>query len=204
QSVHRRAWPQLRGDAPDLEHLSGKGEGAPACAQLERRGRQRERARGAHLCRRRRAEDADPALRADRNVAAHPTRSGFRATSSSPLRLRPGRVFSLNGDATSARLGPSRSKGEHLMAWISGKTLLNLGLQASQNPDFQKAFAGVLTGLGQALHANANDSEKVKQIADDLVKNAPAIVGAVVKDTPAAQHVDPQVVKQADQALQNK
>jgi len=90
------------------------------------------------------------------------------------------------------------------MAWISGKTLLNLGLQASQNPDFQKAFAGVLTGLGSALHANANDSEKVKQIADDLVQNAPAIVGAVVKGTPAAQHVDPQVVKQADQALQNK
>ena len=44
----------------------------------------------------------------------------------------------------------------------------------------------------------------VKAIADDLVQNAPAIVGAVVKGTPAAQHVDPQVVKQSDQALQSK
>ena len=90
------------------------------------------------------------------------------------------------------------------MAWISGKTLLNIAASAAQNPDFQNAFSGVLSGLGKSLHANANDAAAVKAIADDLVQNAPAIVGAVVKGTPAAQHVDQNVVRQADQALQNK
>jgi hypothetical protein len=38
---------------------------------------------------------------------------------------------------------------EHLMPWISGKTIFNVAVTASQNPDFQNALSGVLAGHRQ-------------------------------------------------------
>lgn len=64
----------------------------------------------------------------------------------------------------------------------------------------QGAFNEAFRGIGSELLAKAHSPEAVKQLASSLLDHAPAIIGAIVKGTPAEAHVDPAVVAAAEHA----
>jgi len=65
----------------------------------------------------------------------------------------------------------------------------------ASNPSLQQSGTQLLTGVADQLGANAHNPEAVKAIAAGLQQNAPAIVGAIVKGTPAEGLVDPAILK---------
>lgn len=69
---------------------------------------------------------------------------------------------------------------------------------AISNPEVQKAGVDVISGIGSQILKNANDPESIKKLGQGLVENAPAVVGAIVKATPAEKHVDPAAIKAAE------
>ena len=84
------------------------------------------------------------------------------------------------------------------MAW--SETLRGLLRSALGNPQVQKAGVEVISGIGAHLVQNAGDPERVRRLGQTLVEHAPAVIGAIVKDTPAEPHVDPAAVKAAEAA----
>jgi chemotaxis regulatin CheY-phosphate phosphatase CheZ len=68
------------------------------------------------------------------------------------------------------------------------------------NPSVQQSGTSVLNGVADQLTKNANNPEAVKAIATGLQQNAPAIIGAIVKGTPAEGHVDPAIIQKATAA----
>ena len=80
-------------------------------------------------------------------------------------------------------------------------TLRGLLRTAIRTPEVQKAGVDVISGIGAQILKSANDPESIKRLGQGLVENAPAVVGAIVKDTPAERHVDPAVVKAAEAAV---
>lgn len=84
------------------------------------------------------------------------------------------------------------------MNWSNfGQSLLGLVKRVASNTNFQQAAVGMVTGISQKLLEAANDPQKIKEIATDLQKGAPALVGAMVKGTPAEKLVDAEIIHRA-------
>lgn len=69
--------------------------------------------------------------------------------------------------------------------------ILDIVKAVSKTEIFQSALTLLLQSLGKKLAASANDPAMVQQIADEMVNEAPALAGAVVKGTEAEPLVDP-------------
>lgn len=81
------------------------------------------------------------------------------------------------------------------MNWSNfGASMLGLVKRVAGNKDFQQAATSAVTGIAQKLLESANDPNKIKEIATDLQKGAPALVGAMVKGTPAEALVDAAII----------
>jgi hypothetical protein len=80
-------------------------------------------------------------------------------------------------------------------------TLRGLLRSAIKSPEVQKAGVEVISGIGSQILKNAHDPEAIKKLGQGLVENAPAVIGAIVKDTPAEKHVDPAAIKAAETAI---
>jgi hypothetical protein len=81
------------------------------------------------------------------------------------------------------------------MAFDFGAVFGGLLKSVASNPSVQQAGTQALKGVADQLAANANNPEAVKAIAAGLQQSAPAIVGAIVKGTPAEGMVDPAILK---------
>lgn len=81
------------------------------------------------------------------------------------------------------------------MNWSAfGQTLLGVVKRVAGNTNFQQAAVGAVTGIAQKLLESANDPTKIKELANELKQGAPALVGAMVKGTPAEPLVDPAII----------
>lgn len=69
--------------------------------------------------------------------------------------------------------------------------LQELATEALNNQSFEAAFIGWLEGLGARLKIN---SAAADEIGNALIAGARTVVGAIVAGTPAASHVDPDIV----------
>ena len=89
------------------------------------------------------------------------------------------------------------------MAFDFGAVFGNILKSVASNPSVQQAGTQALKGVADQLTANAHNPEAVKAIAAGLQQNAPAIVGAIVKGTPAEKLVDPAILNQPPVAAPN-
>ena len=64
----------------------------------------------------------------------------------------------------------------------------------SKTKTFDRAAELAFKKVGQAIDKNAHNPEVIKEIANELITGAPAIVGAVVKGTTAEMLVDPATI----------
>jgi hypothetical protein len=69
--------------------------------------------------------------------------------------------------------------------------LKELANEALNNQSFEAAFIAWLEGLGARLKIN---SDVADEIGNALISGARSVVGAIVAGTPAASHVDPEIV----------
>jgi hypothetical protein len=84
------------------------------------------------------------------------------------------------------------------MSWISGSGLGNLLRGLVTNASFQQSALSAIQAIGAAVLAKKDDPAALKIIADNLKQNAPAVLGAMVKNTEVEAKVDESVVKAAD------
>lgn len=90
------------------------------------------------------------------------------------------------------------------MDWsMISKTVLGLVRSAAANPNVQEAGLGLLQGLGSRLIEKADDPAAVRRVGNALTQLAPAVLGAVLKGTPAEKQVDPKIIKAADDVVAN-
>lgn len=66
------------------------------------------------------------------------------------------------------------------------------------NKNLQDAGIAVIRGIGKQVLDQANSPEALRQLGSSLLDQAPAVLGAIVKDTPAEEQVDASVIAAAE------
>ena len=74
-------------------------------------------------------------------------------------------------------------------------------LAVAMNPVFENAAIALLEGLAAQFLATPSLPPDAKKIAEAIISEAPALVGAVVKNTPAASLVSPTIAAAATKAI---
>jgi len=77
---------------------------------------------------------------------------------------------------------------------FSFSRLLDMVKAVSNTKAFDLAAELAFKRVGERIDANAHNPEAIKEIARELITEAPAIVGAIAKDTPAEKLVDPSTI----------
>lgn len=75
--------------------------------------------------------------------------------------------------------------------------LLGLIQRVTKNPTFQQAATDAVSGIGKQILDKLNAPEELHKLGQELVKGAPAVVGAIVKGTDAEHLVDKAIVHDA-------
>jgi hypothetical protein len=74
------------------------------------------------------------------------------------------------------------------------RRLLDVIRVVSKTKTFDKASELAFKEIGKKIDQNAHNPETIKEIASELIHEAPAIVGAIAKGTEAEKLVDPKNV----------
>lgn len=87
------------------------------------------------------------------------------------------------------------------MDWSNlSQTVRSLLRSAAKSSSVQQSGIEVLQGIGKHISENAHDPERLKRLGETLQRAAPAVLGAIVKGTPAENMVDQHTLQQANSA----
>lgn len=84
------------------------------------------------------------------------------------------------------------------MSSFDFSVLLGLVKRVAKNPQFQQAATDAVSGIGKQILDKLNAPEELHKLGQELVKGAPAVVGAIVKGTDAEPLVDKAIIHRAD------